>query len=70
VGRVHARARRAAGGVARERRRQDVHGEVFRVGLGNVWMMRDGTPAPRFEEGLDVGAAELGGKLKEELAKA
>src|SRR6202051_2181536 len=49
---------------------KDVHGEVFRVGMGNVWMMRGWhTGAKVSKKGSMWEPAELGGKLKEELAK-
>ncbi len=49
---------------------KDVHGEVFRVGLGNVWMMRGWhTGAKVSKKGSMWEPAELGAKLKEELAK-
>ena len=49
---------------------KDVHGEVFRVGMGNVWMMRGWhTAAKVSKKGSMWEPAELGGKLKEELAK-
>src|SRR6202167_4878637 len=49
---------------------KDVHGEVFRVGLGNVWLMRGWhTGAKVSKKGSMWEPAELGGKLKEELAK-
>ncbi len=49
---------------------KDVHGEVFRVGMGNVWLMRGWhTGAKVSKKGSMWEPAELGGKLKEELAK-
>jgi NAD(P)-dependent dehydrogenase (short-subunit alcohol dehydrogenase family) len=49
---------------------KDVHGEVFRVGMGNVWMMRGWhTAAKVSKKGSMWEPAELGTKLKEELAK-
>ncbi|MFZ0676287.1 MAG: hypothetical protein WAN07_01260, partial [Candidatus Binatus sp.] len=49
---------------------KDVHGEVFRVGLGNVWLMRGWhTGAKVSKKGSMWEPAELGAKLKEELAK-
>ncbi len=49
---------------------KDVHGEVFRVGLGNVWLMRGWhTGAKVSKKGSMWEPAELGTKLKEELAK-
>ena len=49
---------------------KDVHGEVFRVGMGNVWLMQgwhSGAKVPK--KGSIWDPAELGTKLKEELAK-
>jgi NAD(P)-dependent dehydrogenase (short-subunit alcohol dehydrogenase family) len=49
---------------------KDVHGEVFRVGLGNVWLMQGWHSVGRVtKRGSMWEPAELGGKLKEELAK-
>src|SRR5216683_1901446 len=49
---------------------KDVHGEVFRVGLGNVWLMKGWHSAAKVtKKGSMWEPAELGGKLKEELAK-
>ncbi len=49
---------------------KDVHGEVFRVGMGNVWLMRGWhTGAKVSKKGSMWEPAELGAKLKEELAK-
>jgi NAD(P)-dependent dehydrogenase (short-subunit alcohol dehydrogenase family) len=49
---------------------KDVHGEVFRVGMGNVWLMRGWhTGAKVSKKGSMWEPAELGTKLKEELAK-
>ncbi|HYB92159.1 MAG TPA: SDR family oxidoreductase [Candidatus Binataceae bacterium] len=50
---------------------KDVHGEVFRVGLGSVWVMAGWHSVARVtKRGSMWEAAELGAKLKEELAKA
>jgi NAD(P)-dependent dehydrogenase (short-subunit alcohol dehydrogenase family) len=49
---------------------KDVHGEVFRVGMGRVWLMRGWhSVASVAKTGSMWEPAELGGKLKEELAK-
>jgi NAD(P)-dependent dehydrogenase (short-subunit alcohol dehydrogenase family) len=49
---------------------KDVHGEVFRVGMGTVWLMRGWHSAGKVgKKGSLWDPAELGGKLKEELAK-
>ncbi len=49
---------------------KDVHGEVFRVGLGSVWMMKGWHSVARItQKGKIWDAAELGQKLKGELAK-
>jgi NAD(P)-dependent dehydrogenase (short-subunit alcohol dehydrogenase family) len=49
---------------------KDVHGEVFRVGLGNVWLMQGWHSVGRVtKRGSMWEPAELGAKLKEELAK-
>lgn len=49
---------------------KDVHGEVFRVGMGSVWLMQGWHSVGRVtKKGAVWDAAELGGKLKEELAK-
>ncbi len=49
---------------------KDVHGEVFRVGMGNVWLMRGWhTGSKVSKKGSMWEPAELGTKLKEELAK-
>src|SRR6266404_8587420 len=50
---------------------KDVHGEVFRVGMGNVWIMKGWHTASKVsKKGSMWEPAELGAKLKEELAKA
>jgi NAD(P)-dependent dehydrogenase (short-subunit alcohol dehydrogenase family) len=47
-----------------------VPGEVFRVGMGNVWLMRGWHTGARVsKKGSMWEPAELGAKLKEELAK-
>jgi NAD(P)-dependent dehydrogenase (short-subunit alcohol dehydrogenase family) len=49
---------------------KDVHGEVFRVGMGSVWLMKGWHSVGRVtKKGTVWDAAELGAKLKEELAK-
>jgi NAD(P)-dependent dehydrogenase (short-subunit alcohol dehydrogenase family) len=49
---------------------KDVHGEVFRVGMGSVWLMRGWHTGARVsKKGSMWEPAELGAKLKEELAK-
>ena len=49
---------------------KDVHGEVFRVGMGNVWIMKGWhTAAKVTKKGSMWEPAELGAKLKEEIAK-
>jgi NAD(P)-dependent dehydrogenase (short-subunit alcohol dehydrogenase family) len=49
---------------------KDVHGEVFRVGMGSVWLMRGWHTGARVsKKGSMWEPAELGAKIKEELAK-
>ena len=49
---------------------KDVHGEVFRVGMGSVWLMKGWHSVGRVsQKGSVWDPAALGGKLKEELAK-
>jgi NAD(P)-dependent dehydrogenase (short-subunit alcohol dehydrogenase family) len=49
---------------------KDVHGEVFRVGMGNVWLMKGWHSVGRVsKKGSMWDPAELGAKLKEELAR-
>ncbi len=49
---------------------KDVHGEVFRVGMGTVWLMKGWHSAGRVShKGSPWAPAELGRRLKEELAK-
>ncbi|HUY28910.1 MAG TPA: SDR family oxidoreductase [Candidatus Binataceae bacterium] len=49
---------------------KDVHGEVFRVGMGTVWLMQGWHTAGKVaKKGAMWEPAELGARLKEELAK-
>jgi NAD(P)-dependent dehydrogenase (short-subunit alcohol dehydrogenase family) len=49
---------------------KDVHGEVFRVGMGTVWLMQGWHSVGKVaKKGSMWDPAELGAKLKEELAK-
>jgi len=48
---------------------KDVHGEVFRSGLGGVWLMKGWSTASMVYKKGGWDPAELGAKLKEELAK-
>ncbi|HEY6394670.1 MAG TPA: SDR family oxidoreductase [Candidatus Binataceae bacterium] len=49
---------------------KDVHGEVFRVGMGTVWLMQGWHSVGKVaQKGSIWEPAELGKKLKEELAK-
>ncbi|MFZ1889598.1 MAG: SDR family oxidoreductase [Candidatus Binataceae bacterium] len=49
---------------------KDVHGEVFRVGMGTVWLMQGWHSVGKVaKKGSMWDPAELGTKLKEELAK-
>ena len=48
---------------------KDVHGEVFRVGLGTVWLMKGWHSAAKVSKPAMWEPAELGARLKEELAK-
>jgi NAD(P)-dependent dehydrogenase (short-subunit alcohol dehydrogenase family) len=49
---------------------KDVHGEVFRVGMGNVWLMKGWHSVSKVTKTGSMWApAELGAKLKEELSK-
>jgi NAD(P)-dependent dehydrogenase (short-subunit alcohol dehydrogenase family) len=49
---------------------KDVHGEVFRVGMGTVWLMQGWHSVGKVaKKGAMWEPAELGSKLKEELAK-
>ena len=49
---------------------KDVHGEIFRVGMGTVWLMQGWHSVGKVaKKGSMWEPAELGAKLKEELAK-
>lgn len=48
---------------------KDVHGEVFRVGLGSVWLMRGWHSVSRVSQRAVWEPAALGEQLKAELAK-
>jgi hypothetical protein len=49
---------------------KDVHGEVFRVGMGNVWLMKGWHSVAKVSKsGSMWQARELGAALKTELAK-
>jgi NAD(P)-dependent dehydrogenase (short-subunit alcohol dehydrogenase family) len=49
---------------------KDVHGEVFRVGMGSVWLMKGWHSVGRVSQWGSVwDPAQLGAKLKEELGK-
>jgi NAD(P)-dependent dehydrogenase (short-subunit alcohol dehydrogenase family) len=48
---------------------KDVHGEVFRSGLGGVWLLKGWSTASLVSQKAAWDPAELGAKLKEELAK-
>jgi hypothetical protein len=50
---------------------KDVHGEVFRVGMGRVWLMRGWHSVAQVAAapGTFWEPAALGARLKEELAK-
>ncbi len=47
---------------------KDVHGEVFRVGGGTVWLIQGYRSAGKVQKGGTWEAADLGEKLKKELA--
>jgi NAD(P)-dependent dehydrogenase (short-subunit alcohol dehydrogenase family) len=50
---------------------KDVHGEVFRVGMGKVWLMRGWHSAATIKQSGPLkiwDAAELGARVKQELA--
>jgi len=47
---------------------KDVHGEVFRVGGGTVWLMQGWRSAAKVQQHATWEAATLGEKLKKELA--
>ena len=48
---------------------KDVHGEVFRVGAGTVWLMQGWHAVGKVSKHAVWDAAELGGALKTELGK-
>jgi NAD(P)-dependent dehydrogenase (short-subunit alcohol dehydrogenase family) len=48
---------------------KEVHGEVFRVGGGTVWLMQGWHSASKVQQHATWEAAELGNRLKAELAK-
>jgi NAD(P)-dependent dehydrogenase (short-subunit alcohol dehydrogenase family) len=48
---------------------KDVHGEVFRVGMGSVWLMQGWHSVGKVSKPAMWEPAELGARLKEELAK-
>jgi NAD(P)-dependent dehydrogenase (short-subunit alcohol dehydrogenase family) len=48
---------------------KDVHGEVFRAGLGGVWLMHGWHSVGRVTKQAMWEPAELGARIKEELAK-
>ena len=48
---------------------KDAHGEVFRVGGGTVWLMQGWHSAGKVKQRATWEPADLGGKLKAELAK-
>jgi NAD(P)-dependent dehydrogenase (short-subunit alcohol dehydrogenase family) len=48
---------------------KDVHGEVFRVGGGTVWLMKGWHSAGKVQQRATWEPGSLGGKLKAELAK-
>lgn len=48
---------------------KDVHGEVFRVGGGTVWLLKGWHTVGKVKKGATWEPGELGAKLKEELAK-
>jgi hypothetical protein len=48
---------------------QNVHGEVFRVGGGTVWLMRGWHTAGKVQKHGTWEADDLGKKLETELAK-
>jgi len=45
----------------------DIHGEVFRVGGGNVWVMRGWTSMKRISKAGEWDLDELGKKIKDDL---
>jgi len=48
---------------------KDVHGEIFRVGGGTVWLMQGWHSVSKVQQHATWEPASLGGKLKAELAK-
>jgi NAD(P)-dependent dehydrogenase (short-subunit alcohol dehydrogenase family) len=48
---------------------KDVHGEVFRAGLGGVWLMQGWHSVGKISKQAMWEPAELGARIKEELAK-
>jgi NAD(P)-dependent dehydrogenase (short-subunit alcohol dehydrogenase family) len=48
---------------------KEVHGEVFRAGLGSVWLMKGWHSVARISKKGFWDPVELGAKVKEELAK-
>jgi NAD(P)-dependent dehydrogenase (short-subunit alcohol dehydrogenase family) len=49
---------------------KDVHGEVFRAGMGAVWLMKGWHSVAKVQQRTGVwDPVALGGRLKEELAK-
>jgi len=48
---------------------KDVHGEAFRSGLGGVWVLKGWSSAAMVSQKATWDPAELGKRLKEELAK-
>jgi hypothetical protein len=51
---------------------KDVHGEVFRVGLGNVWLMKGWHSAAKVTQSGPLkfwDPSELGARIKEQLSK-
>ncbi|MBI4515123.1 MAG: SDR family NAD(P)-dependent oxidoreductase [Deltaproteobacteria bacterium] len=48
---------------------KDIHGEVFRVGGGTVWLMQGWHSASKVQQHATWDAAQLGAKLKGEFAK-
>jgi hypothetical protein len=48
---------------------KDVHGEVFRVGGGTVWLMQGWHSVAKVQQHAPWEASALGEKLKTELAK-
>jgi len=48
---------------------KDVHGEIFRAGLGGVWLMKGWHSVGKITKQAMWEPAELGARVKEELAK-